>query len=172
MHRGVMLWCSPVHVIILRLFCRIVKLRRVASESLHMPPSSMGKRSCFLRGYRFFPLVLRIGCNLSSFLQSCVLSTMMHLRGKAYLQDFCLGVGLAVEVGCFFTLGAVVFASPFAPEFDCFSAVRFKLGSAAATFANHSSSQTLYAAVTLPRCGSMKCRRCDGVADDASMTPA
>lgn len=34
------------------------------------------------------------------------------------------------------------------------------------------SSHTLYAAVTLPRSGSMKCSRCDGVAEAASITPA
>ena len=34
------------------------------------------------------------------------------------------------------------------------------------------SSHTLYALVTRPRSGSMKCKRCDGVADAASMTPA
>lgn len=34
------------------------------------------------------------------------------------------------------------------------------------------SSHTLYALVTRPLSGSMKCSRCDGVADAASITPA
>lgn len=37
---------------------------------------------------------------------------------------------------------------------------------------NHQSSQTLYPAVTRPFTGSMKCRRCEGVALAASMMPA
>lgn len=54
-----------------------------------------------------------------------------------------LSVGGAVGLLDNVTIRAWVFASPFAPKFDCLEGVRFELGSAAAPFANHSSSQTL-----------------------------
>lgn len=77
------------------------------------------------------------------FFKAWVFSAWVHCGREAYGQGFCLGVGLAIVIGLVVTIGAVVFASPFAPELDCFSAVRLELCSAAAPFANHSSSQTL-----------------------------
>ena len=57
------------------------------------------------------------------FFKGWVFSAWVHVRRKAYGQSFGLGVGCAVVIGLVFTIRAVVFASPFAPELDCLSAV-------------------------------------------------